>query len=202
MCPEQGLLTRPHGRLQLLSMPRHHWSDISLDFVMGLPPSEGNTTVLRVVDRFSKMVHFIPLIKLPSAKETVEAVLSHGFCLHGFPKDVVSDWGLSPSQSFRRLSVPSSVLPSASFPGTWLSFIIVASSGMGPVRCSFEARLITRRWLTVGELPLPCTKQGRKCGCLLKIFPCMWCLASWLPGLWVPSLSPTQWLCDSDSPDP
>ena len=74
-------------------MPHRPWSDISLDFVTGLPPSKGNTTILTVVDRFSKMVHFIPLPKLPSAKGTAEAVLLNVFRIHGFPRDVVSDRG-------------------------------------------------------------------------------------------------------------
>lgn len=39
------------------------------------------------------MVHFIPLPELPSTKETVKATLSHVFRFHGFPVDVVSDWG-------------------------------------------------------------------------------------------------------------
>jgi len=30
-----------------------------MDFVTGLPPSKGNTTILTVVDRFSKMAHFV-----------------------------------------------------------------------------------------------------------------------------------------------
>lgn len=54
---------------------------------------EGNTTILTVVDRFSKMVHFIPLPKLPSAKETVEAILFYVIRIHGFPRDMVSDRG-------------------------------------------------------------------------------------------------------------
>ena len=83
----------PAGLLCPLPVPHRPWSDISLDFVTGLPPSEGNTTVLTVVDRLSKMVHFIPLPKLPSAKETAEVMLRHVFRLHGFPKDVVSDRG-------------------------------------------------------------------------------------------------------------
>ena len=69
----------PSGLLKPLPVPHRPWSEISLDFVTGLPPSEGNTTVLTVVDRFSKMVHFIPLPKLPSAKGTAETVLSHVF---------------------------------------------------------------------------------------------------------------------------
>ncbi|KAL0179008.1 hypothetical protein M9458_024450, partial [Cirrhinus mrigala] len=53
----------------------------------------GNTVVLTVVDRFSKAVHFIPLPKLPSAKETAVVVIDHVFRLHGLPTDVVSDRG-------------------------------------------------------------------------------------------------------------
>lgn len=62
-------------------------SDISLDFVTGLPPSKGNTTILTVVDKFSKMVHFIPLVKLPSAKEMAEIVLMCSGCMD-FPSAV------------------------------------------------------------------------------------------------------------------
>lgn len=83
----------PAGLLQPLSVPSRPWSHISLDFVTGLPPSGGNTAVLTVVDRFSKATHFIPLPKLPSARETAVAVINHVFRIHGLPTDVVSDRG-------------------------------------------------------------------------------------------------------------
>ncbi|KAI2657474.1 Transposon Tf2-9 polyprotein [Labeo rohita] len=83
----------PAGLLQPLSVPSRPWSHISLDFVSGLPPSQGNTVVLTVVDRFSKATHFIPLPKLPSARETAVAVIDHVFRIHGLPMDVVSDRG-------------------------------------------------------------------------------------------------------------
>lgn len=54
------------------------------DFVTVLPLSQGNTTILSVVDRFPKMGHFIPLPKLPSAKV---------FRIHGFPINVLFDRG-------------------------------------------------------------------------------------------------------------
>ena len=78
----------PAGLLRLLPTPGRPWSDIALDFVTGLPNTpKGNTTILTVVDRFSKMVHFVALPKLPSVAET--AVVP----LHGIPQNIVSDHG-------------------------------------------------------------------------------------------------------------
>ncbi|KAI3353673.1 hypothetical protein L3Q82_004917 [Scortum barcoo] len=54
---------------------------------------KGNTVVLTVVDRFSKMTHFIPLAKLPSAKETANVMIHHVFRIHGLPTDIASDRG-------------------------------------------------------------------------------------------------------------
>ena len=86
-------LQAPAGLLHPLPVPHRPWSHISLDFVTGLPPSSGNTTILTVVDRFSKMAHFVPLPKLPSAKGTAKLLLRHVVRLHGIPADVVSDRG-------------------------------------------------------------------------------------------------------------
>ncbi len=83
----------PDGLLHPLPIPSRPWSHIALDFVSGLPPSKGNTVILTVVDRFSKAVHFIPLPKLPSARETAQLMVDHVFRLHGLPVDVVSDRG-------------------------------------------------------------------------------------------------------------
>lgn len=83
----------PAGLLQPLPIPHRPWSHISVDFVTGLPPSEGNDTILTIVDRFSKAVHFVPLPKLPSALETANLLTLHVFRLHGIPQDIVSDRG-------------------------------------------------------------------------------------------------------------
>lgn len=93
----------PAGLLRPLPIPSRPWSHIALDFVTGLPPSAGNTVIPTVVDRFSKAVHFIPLPKLPSAKETAQTVFSHVFILHGLPSDVVSDRGPQFASQFWRL---------------------------------------------------------------------------------------------------
>ena len=83
----------PAGLLRPLPIPHRPWSHVAVDFVTGLPPSEGNTVILTVVDRFSKAAHFIPLTKLPSALETANLLVIHVFRLHGIPVDIVSDRG-------------------------------------------------------------------------------------------------------------
>lgn len=76
-----------------LPMPHRPWSHIAMDFVTGLPPSEGNILILTIVDHFSKAVHFIPLPKLPSALETATLPNQHVIRLHSIPQDILSDRG-------------------------------------------------------------------------------------------------------------
>ncbi len=63
-----------------------------MDFVCGLPNSQGNTVIL-VVDRFSKACHLIPASKIPTASQTDELLMQKVFRIHGFPQDMVSDRG-------------------------------------------------------------------------------------------------------------
>ncbi|KAL0147695.1 hypothetical protein M9458_057004 [Cirrhinus mrigala] len=83
----------PAGLLQPLPVPKRPWSHIAVDFVTDLPSSHGHTTILSVVDRFSKGCRFIPLPKLPTAMETAEALCNSVFRFYGLPEDIVSDRG-------------------------------------------------------------------------------------------------------------
>uniref|UniRef100_A0A8C5MA29 Uncharacterized protein n=1 Tax=Leptobrachium leishanense TaxID=445787 RepID=A0A8C5MA29_9ANUR len=64
-----------------------------MDFLVDLPPSSGHMVIFVVVDRFSKMAHFIPLKKLPSSNELAHIFTKEIFRLHGIPNVIVSDRG-------------------------------------------------------------------------------------------------------------
>ncbi|KAL0147882.1 hypothetical protein M9458_056803 [Cirrhinus mrigala] len=110
------------GELQPLPVPKRPWTHISLDFVTGLPDSQGKNTILTIVDRFSKAVHLVALPGLPSAKSTAELILEHVVRLHGSPKDIVSDRGPQFTakfwQAFCRLVGTTSSLSSGFHPQT------------------------------------------------------------------------------------
>ncbi|KAL0173533.1 hypothetical protein M9458_029501, partial [Cirrhinus mrigala] len=76
-----------------LPAPRRPWSHIAVDFITDLPNSLGHTTILTVIDRFSKGCRLIPLPKLPTAMETAEALCNSVFRFYGLPEDIISDRG-------------------------------------------------------------------------------------------------------------
>ncbi|KAK1795660.1 hypothetical protein P4O66_001153 [Electrophorus voltai] len=67
------------------------WSHLAVDFVTDLPVSEGNTSILSVVDRFSKMVRFIPLVALPTTLETADLLFCQVFRQFSLLKDIISE---------------------------------------------------------------------------------------------------------------
>jgi len=91
---------KPYGLLSPLSTPKRPWSDISMDFVVELPKSKDYTCIMVVVDRLTKMAHFIPFRCLPTASIAADAFLSAIFRLHGLPESIISDRGSQFTSAF------------------------------------------------------------------------------------------------------
>jgi len=61
-----------YGLLQPLQSPFAGWTSISTDLITNLPESQGHTQIMVVVDRFTKMEHFIGLDGNAMAKDVAD----------------------------------------------------------------------------------------------------------------------------------
>ena len=93
----------PYGLLKPLQVPAVRWSSVSMDFITGLPESRppgseldtrGYNAVLVLVDRLTKMVHYITTRQDEMSSEHVDRLyFDNIFRLHSLPDSIVSDRG-------------------------------------------------------------------------------------------------------------
>jgi hypothetical protein len=79
------------GLLQLLPVPSAPFIDINMDFIEGLPKSEGNEVIFVVVDRFSKYAHLMALAHPYSAITVAKVFMENIYKLHEILATIVSD---------------------------------------------------------------------------------------------------------------
>lgn len=101
------------GLLQPLPTPERAWDYITMDFITYLPKCQGFDAILVVVDRLTKLRHYIPCHTTDGAEEVARLFTQNIFRLHGRPIDIVSDRDAKFMSDFwqhlsRRLKIKSS----------------------------------------------------------------------------------------------
>jgi hypothetical protein len=92
---------RPAGLLQPLKIPEWKWEEMSMDFIVGLPKTQsGYDSIWVIVDRLSKVVHFIPVKTTYMGSKLAELYIARIVCLHRVPKKIVSDRGTQFTSKF------------------------------------------------------------------------------------------------------
>ena len=80
------------GLLQPLPIPDQPWHTVSMDFMIALPETRnGFDAIMVVVDKLTKMVHFIPSHTDATAETTAKLFFNNVVKLHGLPEKLITD---------------------------------------------------------------------------------------------------------------
>jgi hypothetical protein len=75
-------------------VPECKWEEIDMDFIVRLPRTpKGYDSIWVIVDRLTKVAHFIPVKTTYKGSHLAELYMYRIVCLHGVPKKIVSDRG-------------------------------------------------------------------------------------------------------------
>ena len=81
----------PYGLLQPLPIPCRLWSSVSMDFITDLPPSNSFDNIFVMVDRLTKMAHFIPCKKTSTSEDIARFFFNKVYRYYGLPDDIMSN---------------------------------------------------------------------------------------------------------------
>ena len=84
---------KPFGFLRPLQIPERPWASLGMDFIVKLPVSQNHDSILCIVDRLTKMAHFIPCRETITSDGLAATFIGNIFKLHGLPNDIISDRG-------------------------------------------------------------------------------------------------------------
>lgn len=91
---DKHLQRQPAGLLVPLPVPEAAWDEITADRIVKLPKTKnGHTAILVVVDRLTKMAHFIPCKNESTAQDMARLFVDHVWKLRGMPLRITTDRG-------------------------------------------------------------------------------------------------------------
>jgi hypothetical protein len=85
----KGETVKTLGALQSLPIPTSIWTDISMEFIVGLPKVGNKSVIMVVVDHLSKYAHFCALPHPFMPTMVAQVFIDHIFKLHGMPTSIV-----------------------------------------------------------------------------------------------------------------
>src|SRR5882724_10103178 len=100
----KSLHHKPFGPHCFLPIGEQPWDSISMDFIKGLPLSDGHDTILVVVCCLTKMALFIPTFCDINAEYLACIFLSQVFSKHGTPTNIISNQANTSSLNFASCS--------------------------------------------------------------------------------------------------
>jgi len=83
----------PYGLMKPNEAPNRPWKSRSMDFITDLPKWEGDDAILIIIDRLTKMAHFLPCTKEINARQFSDLFMREIFRLHGLPTDIITHRG-------------------------------------------------------------------------------------------------------------
>lgn len=105
----------PYGLLQSIPTAEAPWKRIMTDFIVKVPISGGYDSLLVVVDKNTKLAHFIPTNETIDSSGVANLYLHHVWRYHGIPNEIISDHGsIFVSKFMRRLYELLRIQPSRS----------------------------------------------------------------------------------------
>ena len=72
----KGIHLKPGSELQPLEVPTKKWDHVTIDFITRMPIYDNKDTIFTIVDKATKMCHFIPCAKIISAKRFCTFILA------------------------------------------------------------------------------------------------------------------------------
>src|SRR3954465_11188567 len=85
---------RHAGTLRPLPIPEWKWDKVNMDFITGFPKTQkGNDAIFIVIDRLSKVAHFLPVRGSITASQLVDLYVSKIVFLHGVTLEINSNRG-------------------------------------------------------------------------------------------------------------
>jgi len=98
----KNCIGQPAGKLMPNSIPERPWIYISADFTTKLPLAQEYNSILVVVDRLTKMVHFIPTTEKILAEGLTRLFKDNVWKLYRLPESIISDRGLQSTAGLMR----------------------------------------------------------------------------------------------------